>query len=325
VLARGLIGALAGVALVAAPGEASFPGANGRLAFSVSVDTEDDPDAGSCRTEHCTDSRIFTVSPRGGRRTAVRTCVARPPSDCQDSAPSWSPHGKRLAFMRTVYPPGYRHNETSALPIDYQPFTSSAAGGQQRRVPGLVGPAVWLGRAQRLLGYGSLPGESGLYSVSPDGTGKRKVLSSGAVRLDVSSRGDLALDRSARRRTRGFAGRDIFLRRRGRKSVSRVTRDGHSTQPSWSPGGRLIAFANSGRRKGLYVIDLRGQRRQRLYGKDFVSHPTWSPDGRAVAFVRQAGGRDSIYAVHADGSRLRRIYRGRGETISGISWRPVDR
>ena len=43
--------------------------------------------------------------------------------------------------------------------------------------------------------------------------------------------------------------------------------------------------------------------------------PVWSPDGRRIAAVT----RDGVYAMNANGSGLRTIWRGKAQQLS---WRP---
>lgn len=202
---------------------------------------------------------------------------------------------------------------------------ANARGTDQRSLPGLAGPAVWLSRGERLLGYGSVPGDRGLYSVKMDGSDRRLVSEHEPNRFDVSSRGDLVSEQSGGSRPNGLVALDLFVSRRTAATPRRITRDGRSTQPSWSPNGRRIAFARTGRGRGLYLIDPDGTDRRPVYGKSFPGVPTWSPDGRWIAFVREIRGVPSIYAIRPDGSGLRPIYRGRGGSIGGMSWRSVRR
>jgi Tol biopolymer transport system component len=105
------LGALAAGALVAVgllvvmllvvearPAEATFPGKNGRIAYSV------------------LDSGIYTINPGGGGKTKV---IALPLSG--DAKPSYSPNGKRIAYS------DYDGQ-------DYEIYTINVGGGSETKV-----------------------------------------------------------------------------------------------------------------------------------------------------------------------------------------------
>lgn len=94
------------------------------------------------------------------------------------------------------------------------------------------------------------------------------------------------------------------------------------TDPAWSPGDRLIAFAS--RRDGhshIYVMraDGTGVRRVTNTAMD-DGHPTWSPDGRRIAFAREG----ALFVVPATGGPARRLGRGFGEATAP-AWSPNGR
>ena len=96
-------------------------------------------------------------------------------------------------------------------------------------------------------------------------------------------------------------------------TIRRLTTDGGS-EPSWSPDGRHIAFADGGE---IYVMGSDGSNPRRLT-TDGGSEPSWSPDGRHIAFAD--GG--EIYVMGSDGSNPRRLTTDGG---SEPSWSPDGR
>jgi dipeptidyl aminopeptidase/acylaminoacyl peptidase len=87
------------------------------------------------------------------------------------------------------------------------------------------------------------------------------------------------------------------------------------SSPSWSPDGRRLAYARSGR---IFVIAADGTGARPLSaGGD--SEPQWSPDGRWVAYVHGALGNGSLRIVHPDGTGARRLA---GPGVDCPRWSP---
>jgi Tol biopolymer transport system component len=108
-------------------------------------------------------------------------------------------------------------------------------------------------------------------------------------------------------------GRKVLLARRGLTVATLATGAstrvvaGEESSAAWSPDGTRLVFSG-GENEGLYVVDLRDRRRGTLLRRSLTSTPAWSPDGKWIAFVRQIGyGPVEVYAVHPDGSGLRRL------------------
>lgn len=133
----------------------------------------------------------------------------------------------------------------------------------------------------------------------------------------------------------GEEGGDLFgLTRNGR--VRRLTDDGGSYGPSFSPDGSRIVFSSVGDdgdvsdtvgASGLdvYVMAADGSARHRLVDGDEDVSPAWSPDGEQIAFVRGGGGDGTgrIFAIDPDGGSASALVEHDGPATDGDpAWSP---
>jgi Tol biopolymer transport system component len=97
---------------------------------------------------------------------------------------------------------------------------------------------------------------------------------------------------------------DIYVTSPNGSAPRRLTKDGHSERPQWSPDGGKIAF--SSRRDGnqeIYVMSADGSGQTNLTNHPADdSHAAWSPDGTKIAFSSRRNGNQEIYVMGADGS-----------------------
>jgi TolB protein len=101
----------------------------------------------------------------------------------------------------------------------------------------------------------------------------------------------------------------LFTARVDGSDELQVTND-DSTDPTWSPDGKRIAFMarpDSATPFGLFVIDADGSNRQTVIAAGaapIAGTPDWSPDGTRIAFQVNAGGHHDIHTVAPDGTNL---------------------
>jgi TolB protein len=95
--------------------------------------------------------------------------------------------------------------------------------------------------------------------------------------------------------------------------IERLTSgEGDAVNPSWHPGGELIAFAwTRGFEPGnfnIFVMDVNSRRLLQLtHGAGRNENPTWAPDGRHIVFSSTRDGTPQIYSMLADGTKVKRL------------------
>ncbi|NOZ06303.1 MAG: LysM peptidoglycan-binding domain-containing protein [Chloroflexi bacterium] len=93
----------------------------------------------------------------------------------------------------------------------------------------------------------------------------------------------------------GLTGRLVFQLASG-GPIYTVNADGTNLRhiadgldPSWSPDGKRIAYANWVSPGGIYVAGADGSYSWRVFDWPSAKTPAWSPDGKAIVFTRQIG------------------------------------
>lgn len=95
-------------------------------------------------------------------------------------------------------------------------------------------------------------------------------------------------------------GGDIYTIAPGGTGLRRLTSNGHSSGPRWSPAGKRIAYVRSG---NLWIMNADGSGNKQITTAAPAvtdARPSWSPNGQYLAFVKTARGRSVGYLTRYD-------------------------
>jgi len=308
--AAGIAGLLCLV--LAPPAWATFPGTNGRIAFSQGPIF---PENGEL-SEH---SQVFTIEPSG---TGLRQ-LTHVDDNRSAALPDWSPDGRRIAF---------ESNQSGAFGI----WVMNADGSDQKRLSGRKGfgdfyPS-WSPDGTTLL-YSHCPEVIGLgffsqcdiNAMNADGSGKEALLSMGRWR---NTRPQFSPDgrQIAFGSDRGGLQGAIWVMRADGSSPRRLTKPVlRAFWPDWSPSGDRILFSDNCcvQRSNLYTIRPDGSGLTKLTAVKAPSvnatFPSYSPDGTEISLFYDKGCPDGIcksfYTADSSGDGLTRVFTGQADTL----------
>jgi tricorn protease-like protein len=113
----------------------------------------------------------------------------------------------------------------------------------------------------------------------------------------------------------GVKGSDIWLSRTDGSQCRRLTSDGQSEGPAWSPEGEAIFYSSA---KGsdqphIWRMDADGgNQRQLTSGPGSDSRPCVSPDGRTLVFVSNRAGAPNLWRMAVSGGEPVQVTRHEG-------------
>jgi TolB protein len=291
---------------------ATFPGANGKIAFSGNGDG---------------DYELYSMNPDGtGRTQLTHNDIDENLSDLNDVSPTWSPRGDRLLFQRGRSIP--------ALTAIDGLYTANPDGtNEQLLFETILTDNGWSPEGNRIVfaactsaGHGSCFGYT-VFTSNPNGGDSRPLdsPSSFVVSVDWSPDGSkIAIG----------DGQDIWTIPADETggSTPLVTGPGDNGVPSWSPDGRRLAFMSD--RDGnfeIYVMNADGTGQTRLTDNPLTDgNPVWSPDGTRIAFDRRECNTSrcvaNILTMDADGTNEVQLTTNgldTGAFEGGPDWQPI--
>jgi Tol biopolymer transport system component len=180
-------------------------------------------------------------------------------------------------------------------------------------VAGTAGAAPLNGNG--VVSYGACCDDStGIYTINPDGTGKRRIYTAKYDDASLVSAWSPQGNRVAYVAPGGLWTMAATGAQRKRLTPGK----GDTLAPSWSPDGKQIVFVDLAAKHdtnyALYVIGRDGAGLKRIVGSArYLNNPAWSPSGKVIMFERS----DALWTVKPDGRGRKRVAAG-----SSPSWAP---
>lgn len=220
-----------------------------------------------------------------------------------DTSPTWSPDGTRIAFVRSDAIHIMEANGSSIKRLTNSSFISS--------------DPVWSPDGNRIL-FTVLNEDRDIYTVAVNNT---QMVAIGADLSDDfhpawSSDGSRILFTSTFNVTRyGIFSMDAD----GSDRRLIISSNGSSIDGRWSPDQTKIVYSNNEEGNfNIHVADADGANVTRLTGgSSDETMPAWSPDGGRIVFAGTTGSMNNqIFAIDSDGENLQRLTRSQGHDLS---------
>jgi Tol biopolymer transport system component/DNA-binding winged helix-turn-helix (wHTH) protein len=248
---------------------------------------------------------IVLVSVETGEK---RTLTANTDATTADLFPTFSPDGRRLAFLRGR-PKEFSRSDLMIQPLstDTRPQARGSAVVVKELIPGWV---AWLPSGDELVVGGQ--------RVSLNGSPPRPFRLHGQKLSELPWGGPAVSIRGAKLAfdTGELRGQLVRVPLAGATAsfVPFFPSTRGESEPAVAPDGKRVAFTSWRSGKGrIWIGDADGSSCHELappQGSTYPGSPSWSPDGRRLAFDDQVGGVFHVYIATPEGGTLRRLTSG---------------
>ena len=281
---------------------ATFPGANGKIAFVRYPHDVPDPIMD-----------IFVMNPDGSDQVNL----TNDPSD--DGSPAWSPNGEKIAFSKQI-----------GASIRLNVMNADGSGRTQiGHVTDASQEPTWSPDGAKIAFTFTAAGNPEIYLIDPVNGGETRLTTNpGPDRNpDWSPDGTKIAFES---QTAAHPRPNIYVINpdgTGRTRLTDSTSTGYASEPSWSPDGSRIAY--SGDDNEIFVMNSDGSNQHNISNSpsDGEGGPDWSPDGNHIVFARVSSApfdHPDIYVMNADGTAQTQLTTGPDFVWNGAAvWQPL--
>jgi Tol biopolymer transport system component len=315
--------------VLVSPAQASFPGANGKIAFVHST---------------ASDAEIYTINPDGSGSTPLTS------SPGANYSPAWSPDGKKIAFVSSRDDSGQPSPGCSAS-CNSEIYVMNADGSNQARLtndPSFdLGPQ-WSPDGTKIVFESGRTGNGDIYSMKADGTAIAQLTTSSMEDLDPSWSPDgtkIVYSGWIYDDVSNSDFNELLTMNPDGTGQAKLPSDGsfNKYQPDWSPDGTKVTYqhydcGDDDCRTHSNAQDVATVRRDGTGQTDIdypATAPAWSPDGSRIAVAQEgcavigpfsylACAPKDIDTIAPDGTgRANLTNYGSGESASEPAWQPL--
>jgi TolB protein len=270
------------------------------------------------------ESQIVFVSDRGGHKEIWSM-------DYDGSNQHQITHLGSIALSPRISPDGSRIAFSGLTKTGWEILMYSVEINRMVGFPHMGGTNLspaWSGDGTKLAFSSSRSGESKIWIADASGANAKRLTADRG--LDVSpvwnrktnSQIAFASDRATNLP-------QIYTMEADGTNQQRLTDQGYAVSPSWSPNGQFLVFAwvrhygpGEPGSRDIYLMDVASKQFVQLtHDGGRNDSPSWSPDGRHIVFQSSRSGKDEIWSMLADGTKVQQLTFTGSNSQPNWSWK----